>query len=583
MAKDSKHHPQRLRTFASDMQAVRSEQGHPKTPTSGQPPAAKHEPVPVAAAPKPTKKIVRKDIPEPKILIPTSEAMEKKNETRSEPILDAPKAPIKIPAFHELQKSIAAIQENDVTESTQLKRSHKKQVRQTKGTPTARPNIGYDATVITDTKAERFKLFPSIITSLTNWFKKLTAKRPKQVPKYTIPETERRKGVIQRATSKTGIVFTADSETLKERIRLRQIQEELKDEAETIWTPFTETGFSLLEAPEEEVPVIKNVKIEYKKVPQIIEPTVVPPIVPAPATTEIEPTPEVAAKEAFAINEDFLVESRWSAGHEEGESRELEVEPQSQPRVHLNTERKITPTSVEPDKKEIPIQRSGFLSSFDTNTLTVLLLITIIGIVAIVFITQVVISKLNETATETVSIEVPSEPLLTSAKLVGVPLTAKTINQLPQLVHNTIASSSMGLVEYAVVSGIGDEVSAPYLFDILHFRTTPNFKRSLTVTRFASVNHSAPALVLRFVDRDAVRGGLLNWETSMPEDLAKFYDIPTGFTPRFTDEVISGIDVRILYHNNKTILVYGIVGSNTAVITPNTTDFAQIVELGLLR
>jgi hypothetical protein len=585
MTENSKHRPQHLRTFASDMQAVRSEHEHSEVPTSEQPVAARKEPIPVAAAPKPTKKIVRENIPEPKIVKPIFREPLTAVKTSPKPVHDTPHGPTKIPAFHELQKSIATIQENIITETIRPERhNHKTRAGQSKDATPVRTNIGYNATVITDTKAERFKFFPSVLISLAGWLKKLTAGRPKKVPKYTIPETERRKGVIQRATTKTGTIFTADSETLKERIRRRQIQDELDDDAETIWTPFTEPGFSLLEAPREEVPTIQNVTVEYKRVPQVIKHTTVPPITATPIVSEIAPMLEDVAEKSFAINEDVLAEARWSGGYEDiNQTPEIISEPQSLSSIPSDTERRILPTPVERDKKEVAIQRVGFFSSLDTNTLTVLIIVTIIGIVAVVFITRVVISELNKPAAEEAPIEVPSEPLLTSAKLVGVPLTAKTLNQLPEIINSTIASSSMGLIEYAVVSAIGDEVSAPYLFEILGFHTTPNFRQSLTVTRFASVNHSAPAMILRFVDKDAVRGGLLNWETSMPEDLAKFYTIPAGVIPDFTDEVISGVDVRILRHNEAVVLVYSITESNTAVITSNTTDFAQIVELGLLR
>lgn len=558
MADNSKHHPQRLRTFASDMQAVRKELGQEETPSSDVPIAA--APTPIAAAPKPIKTLVQNDQPKEKEIKPAVKAP-----TIHHRPVDTPSSPTKIPAFHELQKSVTTIQKNSTKVSHHERPLHEKKQVPKHSVP-ARPNIGYDATVITDTKSERFKLFPSIVASLKGWFKRITAKKPKKVPKYTVPETERRKGVIQKATSKTGTIFTADSETLKEQIRRRHIQEELEDEAETIWTPFTETGFSLLEAPEEVQPVIQNVTVEYKKQPQYVTPTV-------PAQEAVD----IYDDEVTESEEDPLAEARWGAGHDEEVPA---VIPETKPRTVATAETPVTPDNQE-EKEEG--HRTNFLTYFDTNTLTVILLVTIIGLVAIVFIARVVITKFSEVPAETVSIEVPSEPLLSSAKLVGIPLTVRTIDQLPQLVNSAVGSSSMGLIEFAIVSAVGDEVSASYLFDILHFRTTPNLRQSLTTVRFATVNHSKTAIILRFVDTDAVRGGLLNWEATLPEDLAALYDLPTGISPTFTDEVISGIDARVLRHNDKVVLVYGIAKSDTAVITSNTNDFAQIVELGLLR
>ena len=110
------------------------------------------------------------------------------------------------------------------------------------------------ATIITDTKKDRFKLFPAIGESLKGWFKELQKNREeKKKPKYTVPETTRRKGVIQRATSQTGKIATADHDSLQEKIRQR-LQKEIvgfgneAKEDHVIWTPNTEPGFPLLEA-----------------------------------------------------------------------------------------------------------------------------------------------------------------------------------------------------------------------------------------------------------------------------------------------------------------------------------------------
>jgi len=103
-----------------------------------------------------------------------------------------------------------------------------------------------EATVITDTKHNRFKLFPAIIISLNNWFsnqKKL--RHQKAIPKYTLPQTTRRKGLIQRATSNTGKTATADFRYLQERIKHRS--EEIGVAGKTIWTPDTEPVFLLLD------------------------------------------------------------------------------------------------------------------------------------------------------------------------------------------------------------------------------------------------------------------------------------------------------------------------------------------------
>jgi hypothetical protein len=134
--------------------------------------------------------------------------------------------------------------------------------------------------IIKDTKTNRFNILSAVTDSVQQWYKEFSTHKKKS-PKYTLPETDHRKGVIQKATSKTGTIFTADNETIKEQIRLRRAQvlptektqpedteittNESTDEIpETTWSPYTETGFNLLESPEQKTNT-KHVVIEYKK------------------------------------------------------------------------------------------------------------------------------------------------------------------------------------------------------------------------------------------------------------------------------------------------------------------------------
>lgn len=75
-------------------------------------------------------------------------------------------------------------------------------------------------TIITDTKGEKFSLFGAIGTSLSEWWKtrqKNAIARKK--PKYTVPEADRRKGVIQKATTQTGRTSSADHAAVLSRIK----------------------------------------------------------------------------------------------------------------------------------------------------------------------------------------------------------------------------------------------------------------------------------------------------------------------------------------------------------------------------
>lgn len=110
------------------------------------------------------------------------------------------------------------------------------------------------ATIITDTKKDRFKLFPAISASIKGWFSdKKAEKAAKKAPKYTVPETTRRQGVIQRATSVTAKSTTADHDNIQERIRRREEEDAKVAENKALPdtpSPITDTKNSLPQPPQ---------------------------------------------------------------------------------------------------------------------------------------------------------------------------------------------------------------------------------------------------------------------------------------------------------------------------------------------
>src|SRR3989338_6695969 len=124
------------------------------------------------------------------------------------------------------------------------------------------------ATIITDTKHEKFKLIPAIIKSISDWYlAKKQDYKAKKIPKYTVPDTTRRKGIIQKATSKTGKFASSDFSSIQERILERKANAAAKalgdDEPDTIWTANTEPGFALL--AETTTQKISNVQMVARK------------------------------------------------------------------------------------------------------------------------------------------------------------------------------------------------------------------------------------------------------------------------------------------------------------------------------
>ncbi|MCA9360747.1 hypothetical protein KC730_02540, partial [Candidatus Kaiserbacteria bacterium] len=474
-------------------------------------------------------------------------------------------------------------------------------------------NIGLDATIITDTKNNKMDLFSSVSKSLREWYKEVTKPRKKKTPKYTVPEASRRKGVIQKATTKTGSIFTADSETLKAQIRHRQQQAALaqkEDEAETLWSPYTDPGYNLLEAPDETPPAaVQNVKFEYKKRPaaplapptptlplkqNIVRPR--PSIPPPPSEDDhrwdapapwVQPepvkVPEAPVVEPIPeIHETKIPEVETSVVVPEVE----DVIPPIEPEQPENEVYVPTPT-VEPEPELEPIQsytkvrertnQLSFIERVDTNTLTVITLLTIIGIVIIIVISRLFILYMSNGLDSSTPTVAPVKVLLQDSNLTTIALSAENINSLPQQVNSETRPSDVSITEIAFVSPAGEEVGPSYVFELLEFQAAPTLKQSLTNARFLISSNSEEVLLLKFIDDITVRGGFLSWETTMGTDFASFYGYEPSSNASFVDGDVQGLDVRALIQNGETVLVYCIIDDNTALVAASKGDLEKMI------
>jgi hypothetical protein len=528
----------------------------------------------------------------------------------------------KIPAFHDLQKQIKLSNEKKQDQIiTTVPTTAPIKIGQSSSKKHTKPNIGYDATIITDTKSERFKLLPAVIASIKSWFQNINLNhKKKSTPKFSLPETNRRKGVIQKATSKTGIIFTADNETLKEQIRKRRQQDEERRELKTSWSPFTEVGANLLEAPDQENDnVTQNVVVEFS------QPKIFVPPVPAnnteaekpknfsikkevPEIKIITPTknsPQIGYENYFADTssetrtpespvdtKETKVESEtWSNVPYEGTTESVVAIPKNEIiKPIVSTPEKVdeeNETEIVAPEEEINVVTSETTKEEDasldllkikTNTLTLILLIIIIGIIAVLFSVKIIYQQLSIETTSEINDETETKSIIKNAQLIKINLTTKTSNKIPELLNSTINSGPLGLVEISIQSASTSELLPADLFAFLKFDTTPSFEQAITSFRFASFDHSKPILVMKFTDENVVRGGLLNWEKNLLANTKSFYDREIGLTGKFTDERINDTEVRLLKQNSETLLVYGIINKNTILITSTVSDFTQISE-----
>lgn len=565
----------------------------PDEPEKSAPQKAAPAPVPKAQAASDTKAIKREPAAAPKVVIPKP----------AKPSTSTP--PAKIPAFHELQKQVENLsKEQDFGEPPK----NKPAPHQTgKGRPDADEaplrgvNIGYDATVITDTKHKRFRLIPSAIASIKRWFKDLTKKRKKAAPKYSVPEADRRKGVIQKATSKSGSVFTADNDTLREQIRRRRHESEEarrkaeaearakaeakpESEPETSWSPYTETGFPLLEDGDE-TPVTdtapKNVTIEFKKQTplQTAPPATEPPASEAGPTEapKTEPEPELMPKpEPTPIAPEPVPQA--SVTPEPTPEPVPPAEPEPEPVPEPEPQEAFEPSDE-------PIQNVRTSDTFeeseprpidwrDTNTLTMI----IFGVIVVLAVAGLLVLSLMRQSQPVTPVTAPFQTqFLAGAQTERVDYAPG--ENLTELIIAKSDELPLGLIDVQIHGTDGEVLPPGVVIDGLGFSLIPSFRQSVTDVRFSTINQSDPILIFDFNDAVSARGGFLAWERTMASDLVELYRISANSSLSFTDDTVQGVDVRVMRtREGETLIVYGIVDENTALIANSIEDFSQVLR-----
>lgn len=440
------------------------------------------------------------------------------------------------------------------------------------------------ATIITDTKRGEFKLIPAIINSIRSWFSaKQQDYKAKKIPKYTVPDTTRRKGIIQKATSKSGKFAAADFSSIQERILERKAAaaktKEDVDEPETIWTANTEPGFPLL--TEATVPQqVSNVQVvsrkSFRALPEEIVVTAPAPVI----VPEPELVPEVAEPN----------DNRWSAPVQEAtpaptlpavavvdepipssapEPEEIIVEEEP---VVPEPEPELVPEPAQPETKKGRFS----LLKVNTNTLTIF----VSGVVVIfAVLSATVYFAFYKDSTFVSNTPVP-ETLLTNTEvrpLVLYTISADSIIEAFTSMQNE-RGTTQGVFMYTSTIGSTETVSPTELLSALELVIAPDFAQTISAVRVGYINQ-APYLVLKIKNETAAQGGLLMWEDTMYTDLMPVLSLAPETTDTFLDATISGTDVRVLKNTNGSErLLYGLV-SDTIVITTNSASYAQLTTL----
>ncbi len=371
-----------VRTFAADLERVRSEQAHPSAP-----PVLHTTPVPKiglrhngrsthrqqgkavvsqaqVSTPPPittpqTIKLKKPEpIPKPIIVTPTKSASTIVQPTAPLTALPNPSPRSSLPAspvipLHTLPESNTTVRMGDDSTNEQ-------------------------ATIITDTKHKRFKASSSIWNALETWWRGIRRKKSHTASdQVALPAASARQSVIKRATTLSGTTATARDTTLTKRVQNRPHENTPLPSISTVnpvpeqtpeiphqrvtWTANTEPSFPLLgtdtiASPTEE-PTPSPVVVVYKQFarptpPSVQAPTPQSPVIVVPRTTYVPPDPDADKRWGVAATEPATpVDMTLIAAEIEQIEHTL---PGAQPITASVSVATRAPTQSEPQKATLP-------------------------------------------------------------------------------------------------------------------------------------------------------------------------------------------------------------------------------------
>lgn len=494
-------------------------------------------------------------------------------------------------------------------------------------------NSDSDATIIRDTKRNRFRLFPAVLTSINNWLEDFKAKqKERRKPKYAVPDSTLRKGVIQKATSKTGKVASFDSSRIQDKIRERDAISKPR-RFFTFWTPNTEPGLPLLDAPDEtnsvviEEPVTKpvNVQVEpkrsvYTKLPTSDEVLTLPAVTnvakPDPAPTPsldpitIPPRPPVPViKPATSTSRISLTEPKVAQvpkpfppapvtlvktvppveksfdQTETIESPAPKVNPPAQPELPpkpiIKTEPPL-PTVPPLTKTTAPKSWRSQLLNHNTNRLatgifTMTIVLATLGTGVFVLI--------NDSREVGIPVTASPEGILNGPiQTLDITATDQSREGLLTSLNLNISESGYPIQQIVFTSRVDPQtgptpLSPGSILDLLNINLNSSFVLTISELQFGAVNQR-PFITMSGSDYTVLRGGMLAWENTLYDDLVDILNLPSYTRAQFRDVLIEGRDARVLRdsQNGNELFVYGIVDKRIIIIAQNRVDFITLAN-----
>lgn len=479
-----------------------------------------------------------------------------------------PAASEHIPAFHELKKHGASAEHGSVAKPASASLP-KINVRAKKRDLNTKVQAG-GGTVITDTKRAKVNFFSQLAQSISRWLKSFGGEKKKTLT-FNVSDTELRKGVVQKATSKSGAIFTADNETLKEEIRRRQSGHSEHTVASTephlSWTPRTETGYPLLPG-EVTAPTPKRVTVEFKKVavpqPEIVEP-VAPPILEQPAW---EARPQVIASAP-------LIEQKLPYTESNSIPQPL-VYAEPAPIVQS------APASVTlPLGQTLNARAKRFLATLRVNTNTLTLSIAgVLLFAAIAALAANVVFRLVSSGIQSTPPETPAIALLPVNTITDLQINDRSQSAVSSALANATLINGVPQ-EFRLVDSEGVAVSTTDVLALIGFSNNLNLNQTITQAHLVTLNGQR-GIVFTVTDAITAFGALLSWEPVMLPGLAGILGVQVLDGPAiFTDQTVGTTDVRVLTLGGSQRITYGFITADTVLITEDIGAFNIMVGSGL--
>jgi len=566
MSLDKQKSLEAMRTFARDVTREQGDSEQAKKAVSDLPkidvPKKDSTPVPTPVP----RKSIKTDIKAEPVV-----KKKEKEDTKTEKKI--PAEPAHIPAFHELQKAV----KTDIKAEPVVKKKEKEDTKKKGITPT-KPTGG--GTIITDNKKSNRSFFSELQKSIASWFKDIKKSfTPAKKHTYEVSKTERRKGVVQKATSKTGTIFSADNETLREQIKARQRAEKHEHDDDINWSPYTEPGYPLLEGDEAESidprvlkvsvtqkthsmpkPVIKSTE-KIAELQEKVEEPLLPPVEeevveePAP-TPEPEPVKEPEVEEPLNISE-VIAEAK-------SESSDTD-EPLED-----------TVPEEEESEEEEDVWKLEEANLQDTNILALLFVgaILAIGIFAFVIFGIFGVGK-DTPANEAAQ---PIAAMYAGATLENITISDYSFNELVNKINLALIEDTENTTtEYQFTNSLEQALPGGALMNTIQTTTNDGFSDTVTAVRFVHTDTGERALVLSTPDGTVARGGMLNWEDTLYADIGMLLDIQNGIplsSGQYVDTQFGTLDIRALVFDTNTLLVYTIINETDVIIASDLNALA---------